>query len=165
MYDLNDMQVIYDADDANSLIFPSNDVLHHNDVLSPAAHDTYAEGLKTVVYNPYPCFGGPRNVWPRGYPLDAVKDSNLTDCQLVAATSTTDETFNQRRPLGVVQIVANHDPDVDALYRLTSLPEQRSLNFELSTTAQGASRLEVVPPTAFTPYNAQVNGINHRKTK
>lgn len=61
------------------------------------------------------------------------------------------------RPLGVVQALANHDPDVDAVYRLTFPPGGLPFDFEAGPMRElEEGGLKVIPPEAFTPYNAQV---------
>lgn len=50
--------------------------------------------------------------WPRGFPLDRIKDPS---------TSTAPWT-TQYREVGVLQSLADNDPDVDAIYRLTGNP-------------------------------------------
>jgi len=56
--------------------------------------------------------------------------------------------------LGVLQSLADHDPDVDAVYRLTRPP-----HFTFSR-APGAPAL-VVPPGRLAPYNAQATLHTH----
>ena len=72
--------------------------------------------------------------WPRGLPLQDIKfnhSSVLFSTIKIPVSS-----------VGIVQSLANHDPDVDAIYRLT-----QPLPFSFPTT--GAYM--VVPPMAFSP--------------
>lgn len=150
------VQVIYDVDDDNALTTPAEGVPHADSPFAPASTRTFAVGPEAIAHNPYGCFGGPANVWPRGFPLDAVNDDDSTRCDVVAV-SESDGVEGKARPLGVVQALANHDPDVDAIYRLTFPPGGLPFSFEGSTEPPaGDSSLKVVPPAAFTPYNAQV---------
>ena len=72
--------------------------------------------------------------WPRGLPLQDIKfnHSSILFSTIKIPVSS----------VGIVQSLANHDPDVDAIYRLT-----QPLPFSFPTT--GAKM--VVPPMAFSP--------------
>lgn len=68
-------------------------------------------------------------------------------------------------PLGVVQSLANHEPDVDVVYRAAfSSLEEGGLPFDFvgggaGMSAQGERRdgsLKIMPEFAFATYNAQV---------
>jgi hypothetical protein len=75
------------------------------------------------------------NVWPRGFPLDLILDS-----------------FENKSPLSppaefdcpIQQYLADGDPDVDALYRLTN---KKEINFR--------SNYIVLPEGSFCPFNSQ----------
>ena len=63
------------------------------------------------VLNPYPFLGCPEPVcWPRGFPLE-----NILDVENVNLMCNNDMKTN----FGVLQSLADHEPDVDAIYRLT----------------------------------------------
>ena len=65
------------------------------------------------AYNPYPSLGAPDNpVWPRGFPIDLVQKQ--WDQQMSPPIVQSDA-----KRLGVLQSLADFQPDVDALYRLT----------------------------------------------
>jgi hypothetical protein len=95
--------MIYDTDDDNILI--QDDIYH-----LPAQAQTHicnrAALFNSPVFNVYAYFGKP-NMWPRGYPLDKIKDNN---------PQTTFKSFVQ--PL-IQQGLVDNDPDVDAIFRLT----------------------------------------------
>ena len=62
--------------------------------------------------------------WPRGFPLDAIKDNRTTSAPVRRRAWLA-------RHVGVIQSLADHDPDVDGIYRLTQpLP----FNFPPATT-------------------------------
>lgn len=125
----NGAKVIYDTDDDNLLRVPMGDImgLATDDV--PLV-DTGGE----PVTNIYRLFSSNFS-WPRGLPLDRVKDAPG------AITNNTSP-----HPV-VFQALANHDPDVDAIYRLTRpLP----LDFDLAP-----SRAAALPSGTFSPFNAQ----------
>lgn len=87
--------------------------------------------------NPYAFFTD-RFVWPRGFPLDAVRDS--FDIRTDGQTDVT-------APV-LVQALADGDPDVDAVYRLTA-PDVGSIKFDQREPV-------VLGPTSWAPFNSQV---------
>lgn len=96
-----------------------------------------------TYFNPYPVMGAPSSpCWPRGYPLEHIKDVNHS----TVLSSMTKIDLAEREVVGIVQTLANHDPDVDAIYRLLQpLP--------FSFPSRGP--LVAVPRSAMAPYNAQ----------
>ena len=63
------------------------------------------------VYNPYPALGAPSNpCWPRGFPMDALKNSE-DSINLAPVVSP--------GKFAVLQSLADLEPDVDAVFRLT----------------------------------------------
>ena len=65
------------------------------------------------VYNPYPVLGAPDNPsWPRGYPMDLILQQPLVDELSTVAQQ-------PKQQFGVLQSLADYQPDVDAVYRLT----------------------------------------------
>ena len=78
-----------------------------------------------------------RHVWPRGFPLNLVGRS-------VASTATTPCEFSG---LIVFQAVADGDPDVDAVYRLTA-PDTSDITFDVAPPL-------LVPFGSWTPFNSQ----------
>lgn len=103
------------------------------------------------VLNPYPLFH-PTNpqAWPRGYPLEKIKSTLYNRNPFPIKTNSFDN-----HNIGVVQYLANNDPDVDAIYRLT-----QPLPFDFSSK----SSPQLVLPyncadkrkrLVFAPYNGQ----------
>lgn len=65
-----------------------------------------------IAFNPYPNLGAPsRPCWPRGLPLHMIHDK-VTD-----KWSRVNDTIK----FGVLQSLADIQPDVDAIYRLTKV--------------------------------------------
>ena len=63
------------------------------------------------VYNPYPSLGAPAwPCWPRGFPLDVVQ---MPSPGIEPAPN------GSKAKFGVLQSLADVEPDVDAIYRLT----------------------------------------------
>lgn len=93
-----------------------------------------------VSFNPYPIMGAPTlPCWPRGLPLEDIKREGTNQSALY------DTTLDTAR-VGVIQSLANHDPDMDAIFRLT-MP----IPFDFPI----GPRPLVVPDGAYAPYNAQ----------
>lgn len=119
--------VIFDFDDDNELI-------------SNIPFETSLPWLvasKSQVFNPYPSFIKLEELaWPRGFPLTQIQNySTWVESSFI--------TVNPR--IGVIQSLANHDPDMDAIWRLTrKLP----LNFD-------DGKRVVVPAGTYSSYNAQ----------
>lgn len=95
-----------------------------------------------MILNPYPLMGPSVNgTWPRGFPLELIKD------EATRGTSKGSTTVAMEH-VAVIQSCADHDPDIDAVYRLTrTIP----FTFKPPRHAQGL----LVPRAAYAPYNAQ----------
>lgn len=149
-------QVIYDVDDRNALINPRQGV-PHSDLPLSGKQDVFRfhSDPSAIVHNPYPCFGAPGLVWPRGFPLNKVQPEESSICSLEGAMDS--------QVIGVVQALANHYPDVDAIYRMTYPPGGLPFAFAAKDSSKAETRdLRVVPTSTFTPYNAQVGVIVDR---
>lgn len=134
------------------------------------------------VFNPFPVFGASHNPsWPRGFPVDRVLSNS--------SSSSSPHSHAHYRPpqielvvaaipvetIAVVQYLANHDPDVDSIYRLTRpLPLDFPLygvpplimpiytvhaNAPLGNDSQLHDGFPAIVPghrgTVYAPYNAQ----------
>ncbi len=84
--------------------------------------------------NVYAEFGA-RDVWPRGFPLQKLHDG----------AEPVHEDAGAGLPWGVLQYLADGDPDVDAIYRMTNGAE---VHF-------ARERQLSLAPGAFTPFNSQ----------
>lgn len=93
------------------------------------------------VLNPYPAFRPScGHIWPRGFPLDHVRGRGTANWTMNVV---------QLEPPAVQQFLADEDPDVDAVFRLT-----RQLPCAFDGLPEGPEVL-AVPPQVFVPYNAQ----------
>ena len=98
---------VYDTDDDNELQSMSQGI----PIPRPnALVDEVQTSFK--LYNLYPQMSTVPSAWPRGFPLEHVKDNRTFKA------SFTRRAWPARR-VGVVQSLADHDPDVDGIYRLT----------------------------------------------
>jgi hypothetical protein len=103
-------QVIYDTDDDNEI---SDQMLMEHWALPEWSLES--EGLfrwLTTGSNPYPIHGG-KHGWPRGLPLDQIKNPN-------SSALFADKAAVNKADICIVQSLANEEPDVDAIYRLTN---------------------------------------------
>ncbi len=133
-------QRIYDFDDDNHVIVNSFDALD-------------AFKINTVqtdkhVFNPYPLFEPttltPRGesgtfTWPRGFSLQYITDEDTYNVSM-------QETNVKLVNVAVLQSLANHNPDVDAIFRMT-----RALPVNFSRKRQ----ILIVPKGVHVPWNAQ----------
>lgn len=128
---------IWDFDDDNGLIMGLDP--------KPAASGVFSVqvGSNCTVFNPYPLMGAPATVealgpaaWPRGLPLDMLK----VNCPYKLKQGQLDN-------VTVIQSLAQHEPDVDGIFRLT-----RTVPFYFD--ASSTSTL-VIPKGVMVPYNAQ----------
>lgn len=75
-----------------------------------------------TTFNPYPLLGAPSlPCWPRGLPLNRIRDEPLFDEKLNNTNyfSNDGNKINLGRPnFAVLQSLADLQPDVDAIYRL-----------------------------------------------
>ena len=102
---------IYDLDDDNIIkqngSLPEVPLACVRPVLQPSPRAPSA-------VNPYPSLGGAGTAWPRGFPMGQIKRS-FGQTRLRSAGWT-----NSCGRVGIMQSLADNDPDVDAIYRLTS---------------------------------------------
>eukprot|EP01102_Stenamoeba_stenopodia_P020636 TRINITY_DN8121_c0_g3_i2.p1 TRINITY_DN8121_c0_g3~~TRINITY_DN8121_c0_g3_i2.p1 ORF type:complete len:527 (-),score=138.73 TRINITY_DN8121_c0_g3_i2:59-1639(-) len=138
-------KVILDTDDDNEPFGESIRVLPSEAKLKALVRPDASEDrpLSNVV-NPYSYFGRP-DVWPRGYPLQAV---NVSEEQEVRTIKTI------RAAPYVQQGLADLDPDVDAIFRLTRPDALPHVEFDADQDPI------VIAPGTLCPFNSQ-NTIFH----
>ena len=119
---------VFDFDDDNELI---------SDIPLYIKKKSWWVADNTHVFNPYPAFINLVDVaWPRGFPLTQIQNTSTWKVPSVSTNNAN---------IGVIQSLANHDPDMDAIWRMTrKLP----LNFDKDKGV-------VVPPGTYSSYNAQ----------
>ncbi len=105
------------------------------------------DDYKFITFNPYGVMGAPTSPsWPRGLPLEHIKLNNNGNPSLAVKAIPS-------KSIGVIQSLANNDPDVDAVYRLT-----QPLPFSFpSYDAKHGAKLHslLIPSQTYVPYNAQ----------
>jgi len=98
---------------------------------------------KVPCFNPYPSFQPTcGHIWPRGLPLDHVQGKGVENWTLTSS--------HLERPPAIQQFLADEDPDVDAVFRLT-----RQLPCYFQGLPGDLPEVMAIPPQVFLPYNAQ----------
>jgi len=100
----NGAKAIFETDDDNIPYPDAQDVVESDLLGKRNVSSIRSEGGWVNVYTEF----GAEACWPRGYPLHALKDARMM------ATK-----GNDSLPWGVIQYLADVDPDVDAIYRMT----------------------------------------------
>jgi hypothetical protein len=128
-------QRIFDFDDDNKLKAGMENDLHKTFGKCSVSQP------KHLFYNPYPDLQDPFDengiAWPRGFPLEFIRDP---------ATHSQQRVYTHLH-VAVVQSLADHDPDVDAIFRLT-----RRLPMNFASTPPAAV---AIPAGTYAPWNAQ----------
>ncbi|XP_071175124.1 uncharacterized protein [Mytilus edulis] len=127
---------IWDFDDDNIGIV---DTMKFNSISTATDYAEVCTKYVTKIVNPYPYFGvNETYTWPRGFPLQLIKDNRTIpkECDL-----------KEQKQVGIMQALANEQPDVDAIYRLT-----RNVPFNFSNNNK---RALLIPRHSYTPFNAQ----------
>ena len=122
--------VVFDFDDDNELTsnIPSSTSIERS---------LWLIAGNTQVFNPYPTFVHLDDVaWPRGFPLTQIQNTS---------TWRVPSRVTNKVNLGVIQSLANDDPDMDAIWRLTR---------KLPLTFSEGKRIAIAPGT-YSSYNAQ----------
>lgn len=150
---------IWDFDDDNYLKFWINgaagdqNMFLDSHLLNYDSNDNIAvsiiqcNGSKTF-FNPYLYLGATiPNAWPRGYPISEVKSKLNFDCLPQSGTLKSSE-------IGILQSVADHQPDVDAVFRLTVKDTFYFNNSKVENKSKSSKYL-VLPNGLYAPTNAQ----------
>ena len=141
-------EVIYETDDDNLLTEPRLTLWAGSSRTVRLAASPSVD--RHAVYNVYAHFGQP-TVWPRGYPLDAVADGPGGDPAETVVTAGADAV------VGIEQGLADGDPDVDAIFRLTRKNRESPIDIAFARD----HRPLVLPAMVFSPFNSQ-NTAFHR---
>ena len=72
------------------------------------------------VFNPYPSFVTLDDAaWPRGFPLTQIENASTWSAIGASGQPLLKKESVPHADIGVIQSLANHDPDMDAIWRLT----------------------------------------------
>jgi len=128
----NGAELLYDTDDDNA---PKD-----NFYIPEFDGEFHSLTGKNIFANIYKCYSD-QKIWPRGYPLELLTDdSNNYDI---------DSLDIKKQKIGVWQSIVDNEPDVDAVYRLTSN--------ELCTFKPG--KPVVLNPGTVCPFNSQATAF------
>eukprot|EP00598_Pedospumella_elongata_P002189 CAMPEP_0184967532 /NCGR_PEP_ID=MMETSP1098-20130426/882_1 /TAXON_ID=89044 /ORGANISM="Spumella elongata, Strain CCAP 955/1" /LENGTH=607 /DNA_ID=CAMNT_0027489009 /DNA_START=25 /DNA_END=1848 /DNA_ORIENTATION=+ len=116
---------IYDFDDDVLLLAKQHTIHIPGETINPTTKTVTVSEVFTTrvpsapydaeVFNPFPLFEANHNPsWPRGFPPERI----LTNSSTHEAPIETATVKVPKESIGVVQYLANHDPDVDSMYRL-----------------------------------------------
>lgn len=103
----NGADVIFESDDDN-IPYHDASITIQNILDDPCYHYGGDVDSETGWLNVYESLFSAQGVWPRGYPIEYLR---------------TDKKFHLTsfgKPRGVIQFLADHDPDVDAIYRMVN---------------------------------------------
>lgn len=131
-------EVIYEVDDDNIPLF-SEDIPFIKEYAKEDMLIYDKKDLKHMV-NPYAYFGH-GDIWPRGYPLEFRSWSHLYSSDIFTRSTVVPS---------VQQSLANGDPDVDAIYRLSHKKNGIPIDIEWEEKETVA-----IPPGTMVPYNTQ----------
>ena len=130
-------RMIWDFDDDNVRFLNTGVFKTFKKYKTACKVGTYAYHL----FNPYPYFSSKdSNLWPRGFPIQQIRNKLSTPPLC---------TSEEKVAVGIVQSLANIEPDVDAIFRLT-----RKTPFNFDATPQKSLPV-LVPKNAYTPFNGQ----------
>ena len=104
------------------------------------------------VVNPYLLFGSNEYIWPRGYPIDWVKEREFPR---IVNYNNDDNTPHK---IDVIQIMQDIDPDVDALWRLQYGVD----NFQWLPMKVLENTIIGIHPSNMAPFNAQATLLSQR---
>ena len=127
--------VVYETDDDNLLVSARVPLLPESSQLGAIRAPASAKYQRVV--NPYAAFGAP-TVWPRGYPLRAIAESRAVAPEPLMPTI-----------CAVQQQLADADPDVDAIFRLTRAMDVGHIAFNATAPPVAISK------GSYTPWNSQ----------
>lgn len=146
---LHGAELIWDFDDDNYLREHFPHLVLEEDwpvttcTASPAPNTGDLTDIHCPAFNPLPLMGGdttPYPMWPRGYPLSLIRK----ECQITLTPG------GDLSRVAIFQSLADHEPDVDGIYRLT---RQTPMTFALPRESK--SQFVVVAPGLMSPFNAQ----------
>ena len=121
-----------------------SNLLNSNNIM--ARHISISDDYRARAFNPFPIMGASLpDTWPRGLPLSLI--NNKMSQGMPGPLMLKELSLSSN--VAVIQSTCNHDPDVDAIYRLT-----RPLPFTFDSS-NAKPMTSIVPPHLYAPYNAQ----------
>eukprot|EP00966_Prymnesium_polylepis_P184415 4274583-Prymnesium_polylepis.1 len=119
----------------------------------PAPFPTFFNEVRTEAktVNLYPRTADANATWPRGYPLEYINPAARAEPYDVSQTAQLPSA-----KVGVLQSLADHEPDVDGFYRLHG-----KLPFTFPHAAPLLGPGAALPVGTMMPYNAQATLYSH----
>lgn len=105
----NGASAVFETDDDTFVLSEIGDPLVYADSCTHVRLEL--EPSRLSVWNPYAYFAQDDTVWPRGFPLSKIVNQSKWTCTPLKQ--------KQQNAPSVVQMLVSHDPDVDAVFRLT----------------------------------------------
>ncbi|CAF1129118.1 unnamed protein product [Rotaria magnacalcarata] len=134
-------KLIFESDDDNLL--KNNDIYYLPKEVKPHQVPWISfHGQRSPFVNIYASFGHP-NIWPRGFPIDELKNVSEDGWHSVRR-NTQNKSF-----IYIQQYLADLDPDVDALYRLTYPLTLGKIKFDKDQVPI------ILEQFTYSPYNTQ----------
>ena len=136
-------QWVYDFEDDTILLMPVNQTFFSKILISKLTPIPVVKN-NHHLFNPYPSFlprdniGRDLFVWPRGFPLDFIHDTDTSAFEAVTTIASDN--------ISIFQSLADNDPDVDAIYRMTG---------KLPITFSKHDSMISLSPGMFCPWNTQ----------
>ena len=140
---LHGAELIWDFDDDNFMKASSMPAVPDPKTILrvvAATNNNVSAKSDCSAFNPLPFMGGsgePTPMWPRGFPLNLIRQPCKVD--LIS-----DE--GKGRSVAIYQSLADNEPDVDAIYRLTRVTPMNFLPVKSTL---------VIPRGILSPFNAQ----------
>ncbi|KAK6745815.1 hypothetical protein RB195_012123 [Necator americanus] len=146
----NGAKWIYDTDDDNKPYGRGLEQFDYKENISGLCYQRSTKSNSTgdKLFNPYRFFGNP-GMWPRGFPLEHLRDHTNGENRLCFCDS-------MRAP-AVQQGLVHKDPDVDAIYRLLHADKENGLNERFNEFASPI----VLNSGTYSPWNSQ-NTLFHK---
>lgn len=154
----NGAKVIWDFDDDNYIKFwmdgaaPDSNVFLDSHISLSRAKNVTASVVScdsnTLFFNPYPYLGATaENAWPRGFPISNVNLIPSSKCNFQTQNIISDK-------IGILQSLADHQPDVDAIFRMTKQDKFYFDYLKVKTIPKNSFYM-LLSNGLYTPTNAQ----------
>jgi hypothetical protein len=143
---------VWDFDDDNFLTPSVKKFLSGIGAATSVMAHLQLTSVRNTLVNPYLLYGSPSFIWPRGYPIELLKDRDFPRLELPQdGTSVL---------VDIVQVMQEGDPDVDADWRIMNsqlLPMQKwEVSWPISENLVAIDRLK------WAPFNAQATLMSRR---
>lgn len=155
---LHGAEYIFDFDDDNFIkidfeIDDPMEILPEGD--APVLNNVNVIMQGPNAFNHHPIMGASvEESWARGFPIEFIQDQTTRGKVAYNTDLSLESSNGNERDIGVIQFLADGNPDIDAMHRLSkALP--------MSFPLEGAPSV-LVPTHAYAPYNAQAT-IHTRK--